>query len=138
MPFRAKLKQAIPACPAVLFYPVTDLFCAIMHILYTLCFRILAGNSHSVHAFRISRYCSVVVIANYFFLCQYHAPVSPDANILSLSDIFRVLPAYIQAWKGTDRIRYPVSLFRNAGLRLSPSGSDPPHIPRHSLLQGCG
>ena len=28
MPFRAKLKQAIPACPAVLFYPVTDLFCA--------------------------------------------------------------------------------------------------------------
>ena len=41
---------------------------------------------------------------------------------LLLSDIFHVLPAYIQAWKGTDRIRYPVSLFRNAGLRLSPSG----------------
>ena len=57
---------------------------------------------------------------------------------LLLSDIFHVLPAYIQAWKGTDRIRYPVSLFRNAGLRLSPSGSDPPHILRHSLLQGCG
>ena len=52
---------------------------------------------------------------------------------LLLSDIFHVLPAYIQAWKGTDRIRYPVSLFRNAGLRLSPSGSDPPHILRHSL-----
>ena len=34
LPFRAKLKQAIPACPAVLFYPVTDLFCAIMHIFY--------------------------------------------------------------------------------------------------------
>ena len=31
---QAKLKQAIPACPAVLFYPVTDLFCAIMHIFY--------------------------------------------------------------------------------------------------------
>ena len=30
---------------------------------------------------------------------------------LLLSDIFHVLPAYIQAWKGTDRIRYPVSLF---------------------------
>ena len=57
---------------------------------------------------------------------------------LLLSDIFHVLPAYIQAWKGTDRIRYPVSLFRNAVLRLSPSGSDPPHILRHSLLQGCG
>ena len=25
MPFRAKLKQAIPACPAVIFYPVTDM-----------------------------------------------------------------------------------------------------------------
>ena len=35
-------------------------------------------------------------------------------------------------------VRYPVSLFRNAGLRPSPSGSDPPHILRHSLLQGCG
>ena len=34
LPFKAKLKQAIPACPAVLFYPVTDLFCAIMHIFY--------------------------------------------------------------------------------------------------------
>ena len=30
---------------------------------------------------------------------------------LLLSYIFHVLPAYIQAWKGTDRIRYPVSLF---------------------------
>ena len=39
---------------------------------------------------------------------------------------------------GGDGRASEVSLFRNADLRLSPSGSDPPHIPRHSLLQGCG
>ena len=35
LPFRAKLKQAIPACPAVLFYLVTDFsMCRYAHFLY--------------------------------------------------------------------------------------------------------
>ena len=47
-----------------------------------------------------------------------------------------VLPAYIQASKGTAHIRYPVSLFQSADLRLSLSGSDLPHIPHHTSPQG--
>ena len=44
--------------------------------------------------------------------------------------------AYIQASKGTAHIRYPVSFFQSADLRLSLSGSDLPHIPHHTSPQG--
>ena len=46
LPFRAKLKQAIPACPAVLFYLVTDFsMCRYAHFLYIFfpSFRILTA-----------------------------------------------------------------------------------------------
>ena len=143
MPFRAKLKQAIPACPAVLFLSGYGSFlCYYAHFLYILfpSFRILtaAFTSRSIrfpHSHRYIRSDN----ASSFFLCPHTLHILLDAKYLStFIRYFHVLPAYIQAWKGTDRIRYPVSLFRNAGLRLSPSGSDPPHILRHSLLQGCG
>ena len=116
--------------------------CYYAHFLYILfpSFRILtaAFTSRSIrfpHSHRYIRSDN----ASSFFLCPHTLHILLDAKYLSTFIIyFHVLPAYIQAWKGTDRIRYPVSLFRNAGLRLSPSGSDPPHILRHSLLQGCG
>ena len=76
--------------------------------------------------------------ASSFFLCPHTLHILLDAKYLST--FIRYFPrssSLYPSMEGTDSIRYPVSLFRNADLRLSPSGSDPPHIPRHSLLQGC-
>ena len=114
-----------------------------MHIFYIFFFLLSEywpPHSHpGPSGFHIRTGMSVLIMPVLSFYARIHCISCWMQNIcLLLSDIFHVLPAYIQAWKGTDRIRYPVSLFRNAGLRLSPSGSDPPHILRHSLLQGCG
>ena len=57
-------------------------------------------------------------------------------EVVAVLHISHVLPAYIQASKGTAHIRYPVSLFQSADLRLSLSGSDLPHIPHHTSPQG--
>ena len=87
MPFRAKLKQAIPACPAVLFLSGYGSFlCYYAHFLYILfpSFRILtaAFTSRSIrfpHSHRYIRSDN----ASSFFLCPHALHILLDAKYLS-------------------------------------------------------
>ena len=87
MPFRAKLKQAIPACPAVLFLSGYGSFlCYYAHFLYILfpSFRILtaAFTSRSIrfpHSHRYIRSDN----ASSFFLCPHTLHILLDAKYLS-------------------------------------------------------
>ena len=112
-----------------------------MHIFYIFFFLLSEywpPHSHpGPSGFHIRTGMSVLIMPVLSFYARIHCISCWMQNIcLLLSDIFHVLPAYIQAWKGTDRIRYPVSLFQSADLRLSLSGSDLPHIPHHTSPQG--
>ena len=138
MPFRAKLKQAIPACPAVLFLSGYGSFlCYYAHFLYILfpSFRILtaAFTSRSIrfpHSHRYIRSDN----ASSFFLCPHTLHILLDAKYLST--FIRYFPRSSSLYPSMERNRpYPLSCIP---FPISPSSSDPPHILRHSLLQGCG
>ena len=118
MPFRAKLNR-LSACPAVLFIRKSHgsflCYCAIPLYILFLLFRILTAASTSSRSIRFPhshRYIRSDNASSFLLMSAYAAYLTGCKTSVYLSDIFHVLPAYIQAWKGTDRIQvilYPCS-----------------------------
>ena len=112
LPFRAKLKQAIPACPAVLFLSGYGSFlCYYAHFLYILfpSFRILtaAFTSRSIrfpHSHRYIRSDN----ASSFFLCPHTLHILLDAKYLST--FIRYFPRSSSLYPSMERNwPYPLS-----------------------------
>ena len=126
MPFRAKLKQAIPACPAVLFLSGYGSFlCYYAHFLYILfpSFRILtaAFTSRSIrfpHSHRYIRSDN----ASSFFLCPHTLHILLDAKYLSI--FIRYFPRSSSLYPSMDKFidnHCRTSIFRSRSTSISSS-----------------